>query len=612
MRSLDQIRERRIGDLLIVPEPPDVELYLDGRRVDPTAGPVAALAGFRRLEARRAGYGYGALLQPVEILAGQQTSMDLILERTSAVIRLHSRPVGATVLLDGQAQTVTAGTAPPEFLPQGSAYRPNEFSAETVLVGVEPGLRVLEVAKEGFRTYRAELRIDEFIDYPMPPIVLEGESGTLVFRDLPRDAKLLIDGQPARLTDGEISLPPGEHQVQVTSGAARMFSRRLLLADRQRMDVPVRLKPGLAFLGVIGGNSGDATRLTESLRRTLSTNARWSFIDRTQEGPGLLTQHGVARLAEDVGADWSGWQSTADAQAPGMLYVAALLSDDLLANTATLLIWSRAPGPARPNRVQIPLDQPGAVGEVASLLDQTLPTRRPWSGVFLIDTDLEPHPVVADVTPGSPAESAGIRVGDRILGVSGVPVTSRAAFDNRLATAEVGKTLELAVQSPGGSRTTPLRLGNSPLLLDPASPDVLDAVLYTDLELKAETAPREERWILRLNQALILLRSGNWQEAVRRLRDLDVPQRSHGLAQGTVDYYLGLALAQGGGQYTSQARAMFERASKLLGARLRHHDHAWVAPPRPCPPAIARHPRTLTRRPVSSPCQLFREFRDSL
>ncbi|EIZ77541.1 regulator of sigma E protease [Novosphingobium sp. Rr 2-17] len=66
--------------------------------------------------------------------------------------------------------------------------------------------------------------------------------------------------------------------------------------------------------------------------------------------------------------------------------------------------------------------------------------------------------VVGGFAGGSPAEKAGIEIGDRIVAVSGVPVTG---FDDipRLIRPNPGRVVDLQVQRNGQVRTIPVRIG---------------------------------------------------------------------------------------------------------------------------------------------------------
>ena len=68
---------------------------------------------------------------------------------------------------------------------------------------------------------------------------------------------------------------------------------------------------------------------------------------------------------------------------------------------------------------------------------------RPWLGAYTVTAD---HGVgVVAVTPGSPAEQAGLRQRDLILQVNGVPVESRTEFYQALWRGKVGDPFELII-----------------------------------------------------------------------------------------------------------------------------------------------------------------------
>ncbi|MCP3962034.1 MAG: PDZ domain-containing protein [bacterium] len=592
--QFDALRRRIVGEIDFVLEPADAEVRIDGHRVDSLAGPVAALAGPRQIDVTLPGY--LPINRPMEIESDTLITIELTLERTSAVIRLNTRPAGAAVSVGGVARGVTEGIAPEGFLPQGPAavYRREEFSAELVIEGIQPGLVNLEVTKDGYRSQRFELPIYELLDYPMPPIVLEEESGSLVFNDFPTGAVIRIDGTPRRPDNPgssrpRLKLPPGTYHVTVASGSSKMFSTQLRLADGQTSEINVRLRPGLAYLGVLGGDEATARDLDQSLRLALADSGKWTLINHSARAPEVLREVGVTadslRSVEADAAggarsaiDWKKVQSAVDADVAGLVYAVAVPSTDLLPTHASIWIWPRSPGPASPNRVRLPLGDPEALAALNASFNRTIGLRRAWVGALLIDTNGAPHPLVVDVTPASPAEAAGLAVGDLVVGVAGVPVTTGAAFAERIAAAEIGETLDLAVQSSSGPRQAKLKVGASPDVLASSRADLLDSVAFTELVLLAETAPRELAWVVELDQVMVLMRAREWAEAARRLGAIRAPQTSHGVGQATVDYLLGVALAAAGPEYLEAARKSFEKAAQVEGARLFHHDGPWVAP----------------------------------
>jgi S1-C subfamily serine protease len=76
---------------------------------------------------------------------------------------------------------------------------------------------------------------------------------------------------------------------------------------------------------------------------------------------------------------------------------------------------------------------------------------RPWLGVAA--DDVRGRLIVSRVTPDSPAEKAGIRKGDEIVGVGGEAARSLPDFYRKIwATGSAGATVPLDVEQGGGRR----------------------------------------------------------------------------------------------------------------------------------------------------------------
>ncbi len=70
--------------------------------------------------------------------------------------------------------------------------------------------------------------------------------------------------------------------------------------------------------------------------------------------------------------------------------------------------------------------------------------------------------LVASITPGSPAAKAGLRAGDVVLEVDGVPVDDPAALNYRYALKTIGSTSTLTVERNGKSVSLTIRLEAAP------------------------------------------------------------------------------------------------------------------------------------------------------
>jgi S1-C subfamily serine protease len=86
-------------------------------------------------------------------------------------------------------------------------------------------------------------------------------------------------------------------------------------------------------------------------------------------------------------------------------------------------------GVAFPGNMFVPIDllKP-SLAELAA--GRRTYTTRPWLGVY--SEEVEGHVVVTRVLPGGPADKAGLRRGDVILGVGGQSIGGQSEFYSRL------------------------------------------------------------------------------------------------------------------------------------------------------------------------------------
>jgi len=87
---------------------------------------------------------------------------------------------------------------------------------------------------------------------------------------------------------------------------------------------------------------------------------------------------------------------------------------------------------------------------------------------------------VGDVVPGSPAERAGLRPGDRIVAVNGRQLRTSAPYDQTWAHSHPGDPVELLVERPGEPRLL-TRTGSFARPSNPAPRKVWPAALPSRL-----------------------------------------------------------------------------------------------------------------------------------
>ncbi len=594
---------RLLGTLTFAPAPFNARIRVDGEDLPPDTTTYRVLAGTHYVEAFLPGFTRHA--EEVEVRADRSTEVSFLLDRVSAVVKLMTRPAGATVVVDGSVVGQTSGFASADWTPTGdlARYTRQEFSAQMEIEGLMPGQHEVEILMDGYRPFSAPLEIPELADYEVGAVVLDRNVGTVLLRDLPPDADVWVDGrrtqpEPPSRTDPSaelvstayrLSLPPGEYRITVSQGDAGVFEETVTVADRRSVALGVSLRPGLTFLGVVGGDRLGAESLASSLQSSFAGLGYWAFLDRADEASSVLERTGASdtRLrAAAAGAgsgggagepvDWARLQATTTRELPGSVFVLAVLDDDELAAGADLWVWPAAPGPAVAERIQVSLTDTAGLDETARRMSDAMSFTRAWSGLQLIDSDASVTPVVAVVAPGSAADAAGITAGEELVSVAGNTVATADNARQWLATFSPGSNVALGLTGPAGDRTVEVRMGSTPTVVGPAEGDRLYAVVWG---MAAAAVGRLDAsapsWVAALNQAAVLLHAGEWEAAADLLSGVQAPT-GPGLGQAMVHYWLGVALAESGD--VAGARAAFEQASSDPEARYLSNDGPYLAP----------------------------------
>jgi hypothetical protein len=103
----------------------------------------------------------------------------------------------------------------------------------------------------------------------------------------------------------------------------------------------------------------------------------------------------------------------------------------------------------------------GATGQTAPASPGAAPgtARRASLGTIPDFAYSGPGVKVSGVTPGSPAEAAGLRAGDIVVGLAGRPVVSLQSYSDVLKTLAPGQVAEVVVERDGATQAFSLKLG---------------------------------------------------------------------------------------------------------------------------------------------------------
>ena len=591
-RLFESVRDRRVGILVLDVDPPDaraVAIELEDetgtsgesmsiRTAREVTLPEAVLpVGRYRLELNRPGFAAATL--EVEVEGGERRPVTVALERSGSTLVISTQPPGSTVYLDGEAAGVTEAKVRASVTSDG-------FSRELWIEEVEPGAHRVEVRREGFRDFETTVAVDPEVDVRLAPVVLEPESATLVLRQLPDSAEVFVDGlllRRAGSSQERLQLSPGRHRLRVSEGDERVFERSFELVDGEIETLVVALRSPLVLAGVLGGDTEAATRVRALLAEALDEGGEWTLLDRSEELGPLLAELGTDVTSLRDGAtsapDWRELRERIGDATSGRLFALAILDDDLYARSVELLLWPPAPGPAQPERRRLPIAPSEDWQHLSKSLSAPLAWRRPSLDALLIDSEAAAAPVVASVIPGGAADAAGLRTGDLVTAVDGEPVFTVSQVLARLDAVDGAPiTLEVRPRFGAEARSVELRPASALVTVtgnrEPSSRAVLATRILDALGRATQEVPR---WLLQLDHGLLHVETGEWQRAIELLRSIDAPQR-RGLGQGTVDYYLGLALEKAGPRYGELARDAFARAAEADGARLEADDGPLLRP----------------------------------
>src|SRR5215210_7933474 len=250
---------------------------------------------------------------------------------------------------------------------------------------------------------------------------------------------VVIDEDGLVLTIGYLMVEA--HAAEITTNAGRTVPATIVGYDHEtgfgvlKAIEPLKLKP-LAF-----GRAGDAKE-------------RDPVLIASGGGPNMVSPAYVAAKREFAGS----WEYLLDEAIfttpphPAWSGAALISREGKLLGIGSLIVGDTAgTGTESPGNMFVPIDRlPPILGDLIADGHVAGPGR-PWLGVAA--DDVRGRLLVSRVTAGGPAERAGIRKGDEIVGVAGDPPRSLADFYRKIwATGAAGTTVPLDVEQGGAKR----------------------------------------------------------------------------------------------------------------------------------------------------------------
>ncbi len=568
-----------VGFVQSAVSPSDAVISIEGAPPIYGGQRISLLAGTYATRIERPGY--TPVDQSIEVSAGQVLQVQVVLNRSSAVLHVLTEVAGITVFLDGKEVGVTN----PDPLDESA-------SPSLMVDGVTPGSHTIELQSRGYRNRKLELDIVDMGDYATDLLALDTMRGTVRLGGLMPEAVVLVNGEKQGRAAGDTAsfeVPVGKNLIEVDYRGLGRFVREIEISDGQSVGFEVEFRPLLALLGVLGGDEVSGRTLAAGIQEFFDQSTGWSVTNESAQRDAVLAGTGLdtKRFRELSGVsasqiarvDWSTLQKACDERIGASAYLIAVLSDDLFASSADLWILPAAPQPALPQKIRTEIGGGEVVARVLAPIGDRPTFTRPWVGVRLIESNAANGLVVLNVTAGSPADTAGLKTGDIISTARNTTVRRLAQFEALLSSMEPHSALPLGISRPSGDISTTVALGSSPMILSWTDPNTFYPLYLAWLEIETVTGQSEmEEWMIELNRASALMGLGSWEEAIGLLRAIRAPSGG-GVGQAMADYWLGTALIRTDpNSYRDIALQVLSRAVEAEGARLYHNDGPLIAP----------------------------------
>ncbi len=562
MTRFNRRRERLVGFLSIGLSPADAELTLNGAVVERIGDIIPVLAGDHVVGAHRRGFAPHE--EEVSVRANRTEGVGLSLERSSATVQVATRPAGARVVLDGELVGTTAEAQ------EGAA------SAALVVEGLLPGWHEIEITLTDHRPFRQRFEVPTLTDFDLGTLDMRLAVGAVTLRGVPVSAEVWVDGASMAVSRGgggggsvRLQLPVGDHDIMIGADGGRVWSSGVAVVDGGTAARDVRLAPGLAFLGVAGGDALDRESANGPLLQALTQVSGWSVLNRSSAAADIRAREAL-EIDDDAQQEL---RRRLERETPAGIFVLGAF-DRNDQGMIRLRFW--AAGSALPAaRAAIPQGDPDALRTALRELSVPLPEVRAWHGLVLLDGPL--GPIVGAVDADSPAANAGFLTGDRLVTLDGGGATTTRAFSEWILAAGPQRSVEVAIDRAGQPLSLRLDLDASPQV---ASADNPATALNWWARAAAGIAASDGSqpiWALHLQQVLLLIDDGQIDTAVDMLWDATAPAASP-FGQPAVDYWLGVALSMATNADLSAARNALNRAASAPDARLFHNDGPFIGP----------------------------------
>lgn len=527
----DRVAATVVGSLKFEIDPPEARITVDGRTVVPAAdGTLRLPAGERRIGIEHPGFDPAEL--GATVLAGDLVPVRVRLVPNARTVLLRTEPDGVEVRLDGTLLGTTKRS-------EGAGSTTGSSRAARLEIAELPlGEHVFELTKPCFRTTRVRVQVQVDVadrgSILLDPVALDPARAVVDVVGRPEGAEVRADGVPlGRVPVRGVTLCAGPLEVEVHAGGRVVWSSAVDLPEQGTATIEVAPRPQALLLG-----SETWPAPLQEVERRWGTRAKAAL----PKGADLKNAAG-----------WSGVELPADVD-----LAAAVLPAEGGQAVGRVVVYS-------------PILRTVEIVDAAPRSADAPARTRASLGIRFADLP-KGGAVVAEVAPGSPAASAGIVAGSRVVRIGSRDVATTREANAIVASLAVADEVALELEVPGEAqpRRVPLRPMSIPEIDPAATGPAGRAIAAAWAAVDAAGSP--DRGLALLQLGSLLLAAGRPDAAADAFTQASsAPGRIPGIA----DYLRGRALAAAGRE--DDARAAFAAAKEARG-RARGGDGVELAP----------------------------------
>jgi tetratricopeptide (TPR) repeat protein len=565
---ISQIRAENVGTISVVSDPKEAIVKLDGNEVGVTdLTGLFSLKGDHEIEISKPGY--IAQTKAVTVVAQKTQKINVTLERSSSVGYFVTYPKGVELTMAGKSLGVTGGDVPSDRASRVATEQNlpvNDFSAEFPVSDLQPGTYEVDFKKPCFESQTRRFTIDKNDDYRFEPIVLAPSYAYINITADDPQANILIDNEYKGIAPKQkLQVCSGKRVLKI-KGPRGKYEKELTLAKDQTVDINAKLNPSLAFLGIVGPSDvlqGDIDKLSAETVKQLSNLQNLNFVDNSGGADRQALNTSIQQIIDGISTNTPDKDRRARIQelctkVESDLLLVGFSPKERLQRTVQFYLLSNWSSMADIRQVQA-FDQQ-QWDTFRSQLEYEEPLFQKRLGVNLIDTNLAPGPIVAQILIKTFQDAQPLNPGDAIVAVNDKPVKNVADAQTALRALQSASSFTLGVKRGTSTMQVTITPVNSPMEIRFDNPSLLfNRQLVSFKKAMNISTNNVEKNVALLNIGLCLMHFGEYDAAFDQLRQIQLT-RNPGIGQGTVQYRIAQCYRELG--YLKEAQDTLQDASK--------------------------------------------------